>query len=160
MSNFPFIHYLVRSENRGKTTLVSPKEESFLHSGEFFIPIQDNGDLFSQYEFHYMIYLGKGEFVQEQGINKVFTGMAISATIKNMDTLTLLFGPHAKDKNGELFIPILERMPRKKPVKYTGIFKNKDFDYKFVELYAPSPDIFEKGLEKYGISMLGCNTLD
>ena len=175
ISQLPFVHYLVKSTIRGDTMLVSPREiERPLNSGAFFIPTQDDGNLFPHYRFHFTIYLGNGEFIeQERGQTKLFTGVAVSARIKRRDSLILLFGlsgpepwwfpfhPHLPtllEENGEFAIPTLERVPRKVPVKYTGTFAHQDFESTFVELRPSQPKVFDEVLLKYHISVIGCDS--
>lgn len=149
------MHYLVKS----KSSLVSSMEiES--NSGAFFVPTQHDGTLFPHYRFHFTIYLGNGEFFEDEQGRKLFTGVAVSAKIKRQDSLILLFGfsclPHIPfiEENDEFVMPILELMSRK-TLNYTGSLAHADFKLSFVEL--SHPEFFDKLLENYRISVIGCD---
>jgi hypothetical protein len=131
----PFLHFLAE-ENDG---LVCVKEAVTAFSGDFFAPLK-NGELYHSYDFHFKIYLGQGNFVEE-----LFTGIAQKSS---PNSLVLSFGEKTEGVTIELHTS-------PEILKYKGNISHPDFDDLFVKLYEPSFSFFDELLEKYGISVVG-----
>ncbi len=176
IAELPFLHFLVRSADRQKTSLRSPMEvEDTSCAGAFFAPVQRDGTLFATYRFHFSIYLGEGTFVKDtHGGKAIFTGVAVTAQIKRRDHLILLFGiagpepwkwfpeylppvPKLLEHEEEVFIPMFERVPRRRPMKYGGQFSHRDFGSLFIELQPATPQVLDSILTHSRISLIGCD---
>jgi hypothetical protein len=174
LSDLPFVHYLVRSDQRRESMLISPMEtEGTANSGAFFVPVKEDGTLFPHYRFHFAIYFGNGEFLAERGSKRLFTGVAVTTKIMRRDSLILLFGfpgsepwwhyqgPHFPalfEENGEFYTPTLERVPRRRMATYGGRFRHPDFKSSFIEVRPTLPKEFDAILLKFGVSVVGCDS--
>ncbi len=174
ITDLPFLHYFVRLEERQSDLRCPMEVEETSCAGAFFAPVQRSGKLFANYRFHFSIYLGDGMFVeQERGKKALFTGFAASAQVERQDHLLLMFGvpgpepwffphffpplPRLLEHEDEFFIPMLQRVPRKRSVKYGGLFSHRDFDLSFVELQPADPKVLDSILMHFRISLIGCD---
>ncbi len=177
-TDLPFLHFMVRSGFGRSSTLLSPSESKDTSSvGSFFVPVSGDRELFPSYRFHFSIYRGDGMFLEDDKHQKVIlTGVATTAQAKRADRLILMVSvpdseimgswwvpnvypplPRLFEQKGELVIPILQRTPRGRSVKYCGAFLHPDFAFPFIELHPTEPQTLDTLLEKFGISLIGCD---
>lgn len=188
ITELPFIHFLAKYENH----LLSPLE--FDGPVSFFAPIQKDDEsvsimsatpwtnqslqpikkcLFFRYRFHFSLYLGNGNFLEEHGKKKLFTGVA-QTNYNEFQTGLILFFPmfpmfsdqhtpmaNLITKDDEIFIPSFKSigvsMRTITRYKYSGKYKHKDFDHNFVELSPTDGSTFDILLNKFNISIIGCD---
>lgn len=170
ISELPFLHFFVRSEERQSDLRCPLEVEETSCAGALFAPVQPDGKLFANYRFHFSIYLGEGRFVeQERGKKALFTGVAASAQVNRQDQLLLMFRvsipaplffplvPSLLEHEDEFLIPMLQRVPRKRSVRYGGRFSHRDFESLFVELQPADPKVLDSMLMLFRISLIGCD---
>jgi len=175
ITDLPFLHFFGRSGARRDSVLFSPMETEETSAGSFFAPLQHDRTMFPAYRFHFSVYQGDGTFIEDTGSKKVlFTGVAAAARAKQRDQLILFFGvpgpelwewfphffpplPRLLQHEDEIFIPILQRVPRRPSLTYGGRYIHSDFGCSFAELEPAAGKVLDKLLMHFGISMIGCD---
>lgn len=176
IAELPFLHFFVRAGKGRESGLVSPMEtDEVSGAGSFYAPLIDRGKMCPAYRFHFSIYLGDGTFVDDDRRQKVlFTGVATTASIERSDHLILVFGvpgpdpwwwfPHFRSpipkllqREGDFFVPMLRRVPRKRSLSYRGTMGHRDFLVPFVELEPADRTTLDDILMHFGISLIGCD---
>lgn len=170
----PFLHFLIRSGGGRNSSLLSPLEAGETSAGaSFFAPLRSDGRLHPHYRFHFSIYLGEGTFLEDGHKKVLFTGVGAAPNAKRSDDLVLIFGvpgperwlfpqffppfPKLLEREEEFFIPILRRTPGRRPAKYAGDLSHPDFKAAFAELQPAEPQVLDRLLGEFGISMIGCD---
>lgn len=169
-----FLHFMVRVGSGRDRTLLSPMEaEEGNLGGTFVAPVRGDGRLFPAYRFHFSFYRGSGEFDQDQGHKALFDGAAVAIQIERKDHLLLTFeqpGPESwwphhfwprlprvlRDQDG-FYLPVFRRVPRRAPLRYEGNFRHRDFECKFVQLEPTEPKVLDEILDRFQISLIGCD---
>ncbi len=175
IDTLPFLHYMVRLGTGKNSRLVSPfeVEDKATTGGCFVAPVQEDGALLPAYRFHFSIYLGRGDFVKERDRKRLFSGIALSLQIERKDHVLLTFGlpwpepfwpphfwhhiPDVLRVENEFFIPMLQRVPRRPPIRYGGSTKHRDFEHSFAELEPTERGMLDRLLERFRISVIGCD---
>src|SRR5437016_6301158 len=78
IEKLPFIHFMVRIEAGRESHLLTASEAEEGTGGQFFVPLGDDGDLFPVYRFHYSLYLGNGNYLENGADGKIFQGFGLT----------------------------------------------------------------------------------
>jgi hypothetical protein len=166
---------MVRIDEGKETFLLSPIEvdDNAATGGSFVAPVQQDGELLPGYRFHFAIYLGHGEFVKDRDEKRFFSGIALTLQMERRDHLLLTFGlpwpepfwpphfwhhlPDVLRAENEFIIPLLRRVPRRSPLRYGGSLTHQDFGHGFVELEPRERGMLDVILERFRISVIGCD---
>jgi hypothetical protein len=175
IDTLPFLHYMVRINGGNETRLLSPIEadENSASGGSFVAPVQRDGELLPAYRFHFSIYLGHGEFVKDRDRKRLFSGIALTLQMGRTDHLLLTFGlpwpepfwpphfwhhlPDVLRAEKEFVVPLLRRAPRRSLLRYGGSMTHPDFEHSFAELEPSERGILDVILERFRISIIGCD---
>ena len=181
IQQLPFMHFMVRVDEETESYLVTPTDIDGGVGGEFVVPLTNEGDLFPVYQFHYSLYLGNGEYFPSKERQELFLGYAPTIPTEKRTHLLLTFGliersaefwlqrkflgppffwvdlPRALHTNGELLFPILRRVSRGSNLRYRGKARHKDFERPFAELEPTEPRLFDRLLDEFLISVIGCS---
>jgi hypothetical protein len=175
IDTLPFLHYMVPMDMGKETRLVSPLEvdDKTATGGCFVAPVQQDGALLPAYRFHFSIYLGHGEFVKDREHKRLFSGIALSLQLERKDHLLLTFGlpwpepfwpphywhhlPDVLRAENEFLVPMLQRVPRRPTMRYGGSLKHRDFEHSFAELEPRERRMLDVLLERFRISVIGCD---
>ncbi len=175
IDTLPFLHYMVRIDEGKETRLLSPIEvdDNSATGGSFVAPIQSGGELLPAYRFHFSIYLGHGEFVKDRDRKRLFSGIALTLQRGRKDHLLLTFGlpwpepfwpphfwhhlPDVLRAENEFVVPLLQRVPRRSPLRYGGAMTHPDFEHGFAELEPSDRRMLDVMLERFRISVIGCD---
>jgi hypothetical protein len=171
----PYLHFMTKLQNGRKTGLVSPAEveEGLFLGGCYVAPVRDDGSLFLIYRFDFSLYLGRGEFRKPHDGRTTFNGIAVSIADGTTNALHCTFEypsvqmpteappnqPSWFFQRHESRIEPLFRVVRSrssKPLHYTGSLRHRDFKNRFVELEPFKPSLLDDLLEKWGVSIIGC----
>jgi hypothetical protein len=174
IQELPFIHYLVRNGTGRDSHLLSPSEaDSGASGGSFVIPVPESGVLFASYRFHFSLFMGNGSFLKRDDRKALFHGIACAVKRHREDHLLLSFeslnrepwwdGPMAFHlprvllDQDDFYLPFLRRTPRQTPLRYAGRLTHPDFQHAFVALEPTDPKVFDYLLDRFGISIIGCD---
>ena len=175
IDELPFLHYMVRVNDGKEARLLSPIEvdDDTRTGGSFVAPIQQNAELFPAYRFDFSIYLGSGEFVKDREQKRLFSGIALTLQMDRSDHLLLTFGlpwpepfwpphywhhlPDVLRAENEFVVPLLRRVPRRRPIRYGGSMVHPDFKHDFTELEPRERTSLDVLLERFRISVIGCD---
>ncbi len=174
IQDLPFLHFMARLGSGRESRLVAPMESEDAQSGGSFVaPLAADGHFFPVYRFQFSIYLGQGVFVEHDRQKGLFNGLAVAALIGRREHLLLTFElpgpepwwpyefwprlPRILRYNDEFFLPYFRRVPRRRPALYGGHFRHRDFQFGFVELEPTEPRVLDEILDRFLISLIGCD---
>jgi hypothetical protein len=171
----PFIHFMTRVGSGRDVQLVNPSEaDDFTEAGGSFVaPVGPNGAFQPAYRFQFSIYFGGGEFLAVQGQKSLFNGVAFPIQTERRPVLLLTFElpgpdepwfpflwpylPRVLRRQHEFVTPMLQRVPRRTALRYSGHYLHADFQSRFVELEPTDPNVFDQLLDEFQISVIGCD---
>jgi hypothetical protein len=175
IDGLPFLHYMVQIDATKEARLLSPREVNGIavSGGSFVAPLQSDGQLAPAYPFHFSIYLGHGEFVKDRERKRLFSGIGITLQLDRTDHILLTFGlpwpepfwpphywhhlPDVLRAENEFIVPLLRRVPRRPLLRYGGSMEHPDFERDFVELEPNERETLDVLLERFRISIIGCD---
>lgn len=167
----PFMHFMARVEVGRETRLLTPCEAEENVGGQFFVPVAEEDGLFPVYQFHYSMYLGNGLHQPIGQGGKPLRGFGFTFPQEQRTHVLLTFepmppGPESRlprglrTPRGEFLMPVLRRVPRQMPIRYGGTTKHRDFEHLFAELEPTEPQLLDRLLDEFRISIIGCARQD
>ena len=65
--------------------------------------------------------------------------------------------PDVLRQKNDFIVPLLRRVPRRLPLRYGGSMTHPDFEHSFAELEPREREMFDIILERFRISVIGCD---